>query len=178
MVFGVLFGIVANPVGFGVLFLGGWGFIDAFTPNVTEINGGQTSLTKEDGAEFYVPKSLTVKSMDGNSVKWKRKLTANAFAVLLPPGGHTFILDFKESKGDYNYSAKDLKISADFAPGKYYRFDFSLDEKTSKISYSIKEAEPVAFKTGFQPNFFFYLFVIAGIVLVIISIYIAKEKNT
>jgi hypothetical protein len=127
---------------------------------------GGASLTKEDGAQFYVLGSLiTVKSLDGNSVKWKRKLTANAFAVLLPPGGHTFILDFKQSKGDYNYSAKDLKISADFAPGKYYRFDYSLDEKTSMISYSIKEAEPVAFKTGFEPNFLFYLFVIVVIVL-------------
>jgi hypothetical protein len=152
-----------------VLFAGGWFFIDAFIPNVTEINGGETSLTKEDSAQFYVPSSLTVKSMDGRSVTWTRRLTAKAIAVLLPAGAHTFTLDYKESTGTINYSAKDLKISADFAPGKYYRFNHTLDMATSKISYSIQEGEPVMFKTGFDPPLLpLPVMVIAFVIAVII----------
>jgi hypothetical protein len=151
------------------LLLAGWFFIDAFIPDITEINEGGASLTKEDSARFYVSGGpLQVKSLDGQSVKWKRKFATKLIAVLLPPGGHTFTMDFRESKGGFDYSAKDLKISADFAPGKYYQFDYSLDEKTSNISYSIKEAEPVAFKTGFNPDRGFLVIVViafAGLIL-------------
>lgn len=152
----------------------GWFFIDAFTPDVTEINGGRAALTQEEGAQFYVPRSLKVKSMDGHSVRWRPRLAAKAITVLLPAVPHTFTLDFYESSGNTNYSAKDLKISADFASGKYYRFNYSMDTKTSKISYSIKEAEPVVFKTDFDPPLLFL--VLAIIALVVAVIVYRKEK--
>jgi tetratricopeptide (TPR) repeat protein len=128
-------------------------FVDAFTPPVTEITTGGESLTRETGARFYVPDALKVKNLDGKSVKWSSKLTANAISVLLPPGFHTFALDFESSDGDTKWSAKDLQIGTDFEAGKYYRFNHTLDKETKKISYSIRESDPVVYKTGFDPEY-------------------------
>jgi tetratricopeptide (TPR) repeat protein len=127
-------------------------FIDAFTPNITEIDT-VGSLGIENSARFYVTGSLKVKSMDGLSVEWKPKFTADAILVLLPPGAHAFTLDFEASDGDTKWSAKDLKTEREFNSGKYYRFNYTLDKETNRISYSINETDPVVYKSeGFDPT--------------------------
>jgi hypothetical protein len=155
----------------------GYFFIDSFTPDVTEINTAE-SLAIENGARFYVTSSLKVKSMDEQSVKWKPKFTANAILVLFPPSTHTFTLDFKTSGGNTNWSAKDLKIGADFKSGKYYRFDYTLDKETKKISYSIKEADPVIYKSGdFDPRYGSLIIGAIAFVIAVIFIIIAHKKG-
>jgi hypothetical protein len=127
---------VALLIGFlGGIFGFGYFLVDGFIPDVTVIRARNAeSLSAETGARFYVASALEVKTMDDLSTKWRPKLTAGAVEVLLPPGVHAFVLDFQFSDGNTNWSAKDLKISADFKIGKYYRFDYSLDKTTSKIS--------------------------------------------
>jgi hypothetical protein len=161
----------------GVLAVG-YFFIDAFTPDVTEITQGG-NLTVENSARFYVTNALKVKTLDSLSVKWSPNLTANAISVLLPPGSHTFILDFSTKDGDTTWSAKDLKIDADFKSGKYYRFNSSLDKETKNISYSIKETDPVVYNSGkFDPKSVWLI--IAAIPFVVAAIFaiIARKKGT
>jgi hypothetical protein len=162
----------------GVLAVG-YFFIDAFTPDVTEINaGGVKSLTIENGARFYVTNALKVKTLDGLSVKWRPNFTGNAISVLLPPGSHAFTLDFETSDGDTKWSAKDLKIDADFKSGEYYRFNYSLEKETKKISYSIKETEPVVYKSGkFDPKYGILIITAIAFVIAVIFTIIARKKG-
>jgi hypothetical protein len=147
----------------------GFFFIEAYTPDVTEINTGGESLTIESGARFYVTTALKVKTLDGQSIKWKPKFTANAISVLLPPGSHTFTLDFETSEGDTKWSAKDLKIDADFMSGKYYRFNYSLDTETKNITYSIRESDPVVYKSGFDPHYGTLIIAVIAFCVTIVS---------
>jgi hypothetical protein len=164
----------------GICSLGDF-FIDAFTPDITEINTGGESLTVENGAGFYVPKALKIKTMDGQTVKWKPKLTADGVSVLLVPGDHAFTLDFKMSDGEYKWSAKDLKISDEFEPGKYYRFDHTLDKETKMISYSIKESEPEVYESGFDPVYSKLIIALIGLgvagVLLVIFLVFGREPE-
>jgi Tfp pilus assembly protein PilF len=155
----------------------GYFFIDAFTPDVTEINTAE-SLAIENVARFYVSDSLKVRDMDGRSVEWKPKFTANAILVLLSPGTHTFTLDFETSDGDIKWSAKDLKIATDFQTGKYYRFNYSLDKETRKISYAIKETDPVVYKSGkFDPGYGSLAIGAIAFVILVILVIIARKKG-
>jgi tetratricopeptide (TPR) repeat protein len=150
-------------------------FIEGYTPDITKLELDH-SYTTSDGAILFVPSVFKVKKFDRQSVSWKSEYSADGFSVILPPGEHSFMLFYHETRWAVDDTLTELVSdvitleNVDLMPGKYYRLEYSYNEK---LNCSILESDVFGYeKSGFHPKFFYLIVSVVSLGVVILFFFL------